>query len=453
MSPIPAPLQMPDELADPREGMGTEATPTIHFLSPRNQLAMGASLGLYMGWTLRNPMLLFVGGVCLAVLAIAWWLAARGVRDVDVRRTHSPRAFEGQLVPVELELTTTSRGRPSLVLVEDEFSPGGLARVRHLLARPVRRRERVTIHYLGECVHRRGLYTIGPVRIEATDPLALFHRRLVLDAYTYVLVYPAAVDLKMLALHRDGTLYHVGMETSRRPGVSEEFVGLREYRPGDPPNAVHWRSTARHGVPMVREFQEDLTTEVSLFLDMGKLGLTGIGDQTSQEYAIKAAASLARRAIERNFAVQLFAIGPEITHVPLGTGGRHLLMVLDALALLKPEGESRFDASVAEHLGTLTAGGTVVLIRSATTINIEHTRYLVAVARWRRLLPMVVLVDDRAFIKLFHEQETRHIKALPITELVRQLALEGARVHVVTKATSPLAGLAAGLERGVNGDG
>ena len=93
------------------------------------------------------------------------------------------------------------------------------------------------------------------------------------------------------------------------------------------------------------------------------------------------------------------------------------------------------------------------LIRSATTIDIEHTRYLVAVARWRRLLPMVVLVDDRAFIKLFHEQETRHIKALPITELVRQLALEGARVHVVTKATSPLAGLAAGLERGVNGDG
>lgn len=444
---------MPSELADPHAAGIGEPPPPFHILSPRNQLAMGASLGLYMGWTLRNPLLLFVGGVCAAVLVIAWWLAARGVRDVEVRRTHSPRAFEGQTVPVELELTTRTRGRPSLVLVEDEFSPGGLAQVRHLLARPMRPRERVTIHYLGECVHRRGLYTIGPVRIEATDPLALFHRRLVLDAYTYVLVYPAAVDLRMLALHRDGTLYHVGMETSRRPGVSEEFVGLREYRPGDPPNAVHWRSTARHGVPMVREFQEDLTTEVSVFLDMGKMGLTGIGDQTSLEYAIKAAASLSRRAIERNFAVQLFAIGPEITHVPLGTGGRHLLMVLDALALLKAEGPSRFDTAVAEQLGTLRGGGTIVLIRSATTIQVEHTRYLIAVARWRRLLPLVVLVDDRAFIKLFHEQETRHVQALPMAELVRQLALEGARVHVVTKALSPLAGLAAGLERGVMGDG
>lgn len=447
-----APVDMPPELADPRDTSGAQATPTFHFLAPRNQLAMGASLGLYMGWTLRNPLLLFLGVVCALVLAVAWWLAARGVRDVSIRRVHSPRAFEGQFVPVELELTTRSRGRPSMMLVEDEFSPAGLAQVRHLLARPLRRHERVTIHYHGECVHRRGLYTIGPVRLESIDPLALFRRRLVLDAYTYMVVYPTAVDLRMLALHRDGTLFHVGMETSRRPGVSEEFVGLREYRPGDPPNAVHWRSTARHGVPMVREFQEDLTTQVSLFLDMGKLGLTGIGDQTSIEYAIKAAASMARRAIECNFAVQLYAVGPEITHVPLGTGGRHLLMVLDALALLKVEGESRFDAAVATHIAALDAGGTIVIIRSATTIHIEHTRYLVALARWRRLLPMVVLVDDRAFIKIYQEQEMRHVEALPIVDMVHQLALEGARVHVVTKASSPLAGLAAGLERGVIGD-
>lgn len=448
-----APVEMPSELADPREAVGAEPTPTFHFLAPRNQLALGASLGLYMGWVLRNPMLLFVGAVCAAVLMIAWWLAARGVRDVAVRRVHSPRAFEGQVVPVELELTSRTRGRPSMVLVEDEFSPAGLARVRHLLARPLRPHERVTINYLGECVHRRGLYTIGPVRLEGVDPLALFRRRLTLESYSYMVVYPASVDLRMLALHRDGTLFHVGMETSRRPGVSEEFVGLREYRPGDPPGAVHWRSTARHGVPMVREFQEDLTTQVSLFLDCGKMGLTGIGDQTSLEYAIKAASSMARRAIERGFAVQLFAVGADITHVPLGTGGRHLLMVLDALALLKADGESRFDAAVADHVGTLAPGGTLVMIRSATTINLEHVRYLIALARWRRLLPLVVLVDDRAFIKLFHEQESRHVKAASVVELVRQLALEGARVHVVTKASSPLAGLAAGLERGVNGDG
>ncbi len=420
---------------------------SLRFLTPRNLLGVWAGLCLYLGIYWRNPQLLFIGTASFLALLSSIWQASRMLRDVRIARHHTARAFEGQFVHVSLELESKSKAREHLVMLEDYFPPGEALRVKHLIRDSFTRGERINVEYLGEIVHRRGLYTLGPVRLEAYDPMGIIKRKLKIETFTSLLVYPSAVDLHMTELLGDGTLAHVGIETTRRPGRSTEYTGLRQYRIGDSPNTIHWRSTARVGHLMVKEFQEDMMTHVSIFIDIGRLGLTGLGDQTSIEYAIKAAASLAKRAIENAHYVQVFAVGTEIEHIPLGSGSRHLLMILDRLAFLKAQGDSVFPETVLHYTPLLKPGGTVILVLSLTTLSIDTIEPLIAALLYRRLLPVVVLIDDRAFIKLYREQETSHSEGLSIEDAVKYLTAQGVRVHLVTKAKSPKQALLQGLER------
>jgi uncharacterized protein (DUF58 family) len=406
---------------------------------------MTASIGITTGLALQNPLLLYGGALAGVALLLAFIHAAGLLRRIQIKRVHTPRAFEGQHVPVDLEIESNAFFRPSFVVVEDQFPPSGPGKVRHLVERPITRGHKLIVHYSGECTRHRGLYTLGPAVLEARDTLGLLRRTVMAEEFTPLLVYPATIELEGKRLHGRGTQFHVGIETSRRPGQSEEFTGLREYHFGDGSNTIHWRSTARRGIPLVKEFREDLTTEVTLFLDMGRLGLGGLGDQTTIEYSIKAAASLARRAVERGFGVQLFAVGPEIEHIPSGRGARHLLMVLDSLALLKVEGESRFEGALYDHTPHLRRGSTLIVIQSVTTVNIEATRKVLQTLSNRRVHVQFVLVEDRDFVKLYREQEDRHFKAPKTAIIASALSEMGAEVSIIRKSSHPLASLHDGL--------
>ncbi|MBI5153642.1 DUF58 domain-containing protein [Candidatus Poribacteria bacterium] len=419
----------------------------IRFLTPRNLLVVLFCTSTSLGWSLRNPELLFIGLTALFVLVTGSWSASRYLRDVRAERRHPKRVFEGQLVHVELDAWMEGASSPSLVLAEDNFPSAAASRVRHLIAEPFAPRETVTLDYHADCVHHRGLYINGPLSFEAWDPLGLFRRQLDVPCPSEILLYPAAVDLQCTEVLGEGTLAHVGSQTTRRAGHSEEFNGLREYRPGDSPSTIHWRSTAHGGRLMVKEFQEERTTLVTFFLDLGRMGLTGLGDQTSVEYAIKAAASLAKRAVEMTHAIQLFAVCAMIEHIPPGSGTGHLLMMLDRLSFLKVSGDVDFAGTVSRHVALLPRGSTAILLQGATTIDVNTTAALISRLVDRRILPIVVLIDDRAFLKIWREQEVRHAAAMTLDESVRFLTLLGARIHVVTKARTPAEALRFGLEQ------
>src|SRR5438445_13416249 len=52
-----------------------------------------------------------------------------------------------------------------------------------------------------------------------------------------------------------------------RAGSGTEMFGAREYRPGDPLRRIHWRSSARHGELIVREFEPPGVQTVGIFCD------------------------------------------------------------------------------------------------------------------------------------------------------------------------------------------
>ena len=422
-------------------------SPVFQLLKPRNLVALLAGLCTVLAVATHNPLMVMLSAASLATILVSGLRVWGLLENVRVERDHHPRVFQGNSVAVSLRISGSERRTPELLLVEDSFPPSTTSRIRRLVEHPIGREFGVQFQYFGLCEHRRGLYILGPVRLQAADELGFFQRELFMEDFSELVIYPQAVDLHQLDLLGAGTLAHVGLETTRRTGASEEFLGVREYRPGDPISLVHWRSTAHHDRLMVKEFQEEMTTVVTFFLDVGRLGLVGVGDQTSVEYGIKCCASMAKRAVERGHQVGLFAVGATVEHLPPGGGTAHLLALLDRLAFVKPMGDSGFAAVVRDLAKGLPRGSTAVLVMGATTIDFDALAPGIALLIDRRILPVVVAIDDRAFIKIFQEQEERHYRALPLEDIVNLLRLMGARVHVVRRAKSMGEALVAGLEQ------
>ncbi len=419
----------------------------FQILKPRNIIAFLWAVSIVLGVTLSSPLLLGLSAGCLATFIMAGFKSWGLLKSIRVRRLHHSRVFQGNSVAVSLEVMGVDRTSPELVLVEDNFTPSTTTKVRRLVESPLEKDMVVHINFFGLCEHRRGMYVLGPVRAEAYDPLGFFRRELHIDEFTELVIYPQAVDLQAMDLLGEGTLRHVGLETTRRTGISEEFQGIREYRPGDSPRIVHWKSTAHHQNIMVKEFMEEMTTEVTFFLDMGRLGLVGVGDQTSVEYGIKCCATISKRAVERGHHVAMHIVSSEVESIAMGSGTAHLLNILDRLAFVKAEGDSAFSLVVSRLARQLRRGSTAVMIMGATTIDFDAITPAIKQMLDRQVLPILILIDDRAFIKIFREQENRHVEALPLEEITRLLRILGARVHIIRRAKSMSQALLQGLER------
>jgi len=90
----------------------------------------------------------------------------------------------------------------------------------------------------------------------------------------------------------------VGVALASNVGQSEEFVSLRDYRRGDPLRHIHWRSWAKAGKPVVKEFEDEFFVRHALVLD------TFIDDPHSElfEEAVSVAASFASTVLTQRIA-------------------------------------------------------------------------------------------------------------------------------------------------------
>ncbi|WEK61958.1 MAG: DUF58 domain-containing protein [Candidatus Microbacterium colombiense] len=199
---------------------------------------------------------------------------------------------------------------------------------------------------------KRGVVKVGPVSVVRGDPLGLFERAHRRDDPVDLYVHPRTVlfDGQSLGYLRD--LEGLPAADLSRDDVS--FHALLEYQPGDDLRHVHWRSTARTGTMMVRQYEE---TRRSHFV----IGLSrSAGDYASDEdfeLAISAAGSIGLRAIRDSQRVDMRVQGREL---PAGTG-KQLLDSLAAVENSKPR-----DGGIAELAGvvsrTMPLASVVVLV-------------------------------------------------------------------------------------------
>lgn len=189
--------------------------------------------------------------------------------------------------------------------------------------------------------HRRGVVKVGPVSVVRGDPLGLFERAHRRDEPVDLFVHPRTVlfDGQSLGYLRD--LEGLPAADLSRDDVS--FHALLEYQPGDDLRHVHWRSTARTGTMMVRQYEE--TRRSHFVIGLSRSG----GDYDTEddfELGISAAGSIGLRALRDSQRVDLRVQGREL---PSGTG-KQLLDSLSAIEHSKPR-----EGGIAELAGVVAA--------------------------------------------------------------------------------------------------
>jgi len=122
----------------------------------------------------------------------------------------------------------------------------------------------VTVH--GEAL-RRGNQHFQGMTVARADPLGLVRGLSRIDSPANLLVLPRRYTLPPIALPGSRRYQPGGVALAASIGNSEEFVSLRDYRAGDPLQRIHWKSYARAGEPVVREYQDEYFERHALILD------------------------------------------------------------------------------------------------------------------------------------------------------------------------------------------
>jgi uncharacterized protein (DUF58 family) len=188
---------------------------------------------------------------------------------------------------------------------------------------------------------RRGLVTLDDLRVLLPDPLGLYQRcRRVKAPESSLAILPRRHRLPSIELPGSARFQPGGDATSRNTGPSGEFVGLREYQPGDPPRLIHWKSWARTGRPIVKELEDSFFPRHGLILDT----FPDAGDEALFEVAVSVAASFVASVDTHECLIDLMFISGAERVVTAGRGTGRTESLLEVLAGVESSPRPEFES-------------------------------------------------------------------------------------------------------------
>ncbi|MEU8132477.1 DUF58 domain-containing protein [Streptodolium elevatio] len=307
------------------------------------------------GWATgyRDSLLLGLGCLLAAGAALAWVLPSPGV---TASRTLVPPRTErgGRAVATVQVVRTGKRARRGLQLSDGTDDQRVVVRV------PVAKAGTRIVADYEIPTPRRGIISVGPLELVVRDPFGLFQRAHRFGAMAELVVRPRMVRLPVPASGRDPHLD--GTTSNAVNGATSAFHALRAYVAGDDRRLVHWRSSARTGVLMVRQMADVSRPHTTVLLDTDPMNYTtpqGTYSEESFELAVDVSASVAGSAALTAFPVRLHA-GAEVLVKGDSTdaGG-----VLDALAEVSPGGGGGLGRAISALTGSR-GGGSLVVVTS-----------------------------------------------------------------------------------------
>jgi uncharacterized protein (DUF58 family) len=267
------------------------------------------------------------------------------IAGVLVSRARLRMSCERSVVPAQVPLGSPMRGR--IALSQDGRLPAGMLLLEDAVPSELGARPRFLVDKAGLSWRReveypllgrvRGRFSTGPLLVRTTDPFGLVKLDRQFVATSDVMVTPQVVALtRMRAAGGAGS---TGEARPHRIGVlGQDDALVREYHQGDDVRRVHWRTTARRGELMVRREEQSWDPSASILLDTRIRAHAGEGMDSSMEWAISAAASVAIHFLDEGFGIEIYeAEGP--LHIS-GSMGQHSSasqqLVISRLTDVKP---------------------------------------------------------------------------------------------------------------------
>jgi uncharacterized protein (DUF58 family) len=216
---------------------------------------------------------------------------------------------------------------------------------------------------------RRGRIAFTGMAIAQPDPLGLVNGLTRVPLEAKLIALPKRYRLPSLALPGRRKFQPGGVSLVSSVGDSEEFLALRDYRPGDPLQRVHWKSLARTRKLVVKEYQDEFFERHALVLDTA----SPRGEDEAFEEAVALAASFVYTIDTQECLLDLLFVGgtdesrpaqgpgavPPVRSYTAGRGQMQSEHMLEALSAVGP--------SVLREFGALASA---VLARRATLSSV-----------------------------------------------------------------------------------
>lgn len=236
------------------------------------------------------------------------------------------------------QLAESRRVRPFRLAQRRRKNPFRLANVKNAEVPPVPPRGEVEAN-VELLPLRRGLLHLTGVTLTQPDPLGLCRAFRKVAAPQTVLILPKRYPLPPIALPGALRYQEGGVALAANVGCSEEFVALRDYRHGDPLRHIHWRSWAKTGRPIVKEFEDEFFVRHALVLD------TFDNEPNSEilEEAVSVAASFACTVLTQESLLDLLFVGSQSYCFTAGRGLAYADQMLEILASVKNCADKKFE--------------------------------------------------------------------------------------------------------------
>ena len=322
-------------------------------VSSRALIMMGIGALLFMAGASAQAGWLFVLAAGVLGLIAASFPGGRAAKAVEVELSTPRRARVGDHVRVGMTVAATRR--TPLLWIEQRIAAFEPYRVG---VEPLAASDRAVIEWAPVPI-ARGAYTSADLVVHSGAPFGLIHRSWTRRVPVELTVVPRWVELRSFPILEPSSFPSDTLHERARTGAGEEYLGVRDYRAGDSPRWIHWRTSARAGHLVVREWEEEVFSRVALVL-------TGVDSGTPPESAfealVSAAASISIYALSTGHPVDLVTANPDGESTVLGDPDRYGL--LDSLARARPS-DARLGPLVKAALARLGRRGTVVVLTSS----------------------------------------------------------------------------------------
>ncbi|MDR0871776.1 MAG: DUF58 domain-containing protein [Planctomycetaceae bacterium] len=362
-----------------------------------------------------NLMLLLTAFLC-APFIIAWRLGRFSLCGITVRRQLPQRVFAGEPFAVQLEVaksqTPSKRKRKFLscwgLVVIDRILPlriNGNETGTGKCYEPAVYFEYVPANqgkkksYYGK-LPQRGRYRVGPAKAETRFPFGMFRHILELTAgnsdTSELCVYPQLGKLLPKWKLRQHAAAESRQRNQYRPSrVTGEFLGVRRWQQGDVQKWIHWRASAKHNEPVVRQFEQHQNRDSAVLIDLYHTGELDAVQYENFELAVSFTATLISEVSKRNGCNLFFAVNPKDDYLY----GKICLPLIDdalyRLAVAEPAAEDRLAQLLLKAVSQGNADAELILV-VPKPVDLNYSPRFQSVQndpRFRAVLQRIRVVD------------------------------------------------------------
>jgi uncharacterized protein (DUF58 family) len=269
----------------------------------------------------------------LAALLAVSFLSGLAVRPrLEAHRTLPETVTAGGQISYRLAIRNLdAKAYSSVVLAEDNREGREILRVKEASVPDLPPHSSMEVHEELTAL-RRGKLNLTGLTVLAPHPMGLTRSAQHLALHSSILVLPKRYPVPPVNLSGTRKYQPGGVALSSSIGESLEFESLRDYRPGDPLRRIHWRSWARTGKLIVKEYQDEYFVRHALVLDTFP---TSDNAEVFEE-AVSVAASFASSVLTQESLLDLLFVGAETYRFTAGRGLAGPERMLEVLACVTP---------------------------------------------------------------------------------------------------------------------